>query len=85
MNDLLQGLTNKQIKFIVAECNINADDIESLDEDSINRIYECICDIEVEETINAGDNELSERGKTAEKIVTMVGNKIKEINDYPDE
>ena len=85
MNDLLEGLNDKQINFIATECNMNVNDIENADEDNAYKIYECICDIEVEETINAGNNELSERGKTAEKIVTLVGNKIREINDYPDE
>ena len=85
MNDLLQGLTDKQINFIAEECNINADDIESLDEDSAYEIYECICDIEVEETLNAGDDELSERGKVAEKIVTFVGNKIRDKGNFPAE
>ena len=83
MNNLMSDLNTKQIRFIADECGIEMNAVKEADDKKAYKLYECMCDIEVEETIKAGDNDLSERGKLAEKIVTIVGNKIRNIKGYP--
>lgn len=76
-------LSDVQFDFIEDELGFNKAAIQSMDDDSISDMYDNICDIEVEETISAGDNELSERGKIAAGIVTLIGNEI--YSDMEDE
>lgn len=76
MDKLLNGLDDEQIKFICKECSVSADDIKSASESEAYSFYETMCDIEVEETIKAGDGELSDRGKFAEEIVTLIGDHL---------
>lgn len=77
MDDLLKELNDKQIKFICKECSVSAEDVENADYDEAYEFYETMCDIEVEETVEAGDDELSARGKMAEDIVTLIGNHLR--------
>ena len=42
-----------------------------MNDDELDDVYDRICDIEVDETYEAGDDELSERGQIVEDIVTL--------------
>ncbi|MDR0804874.1 MAG: hypothetical protein LBN42_03715 [Oscillospiraceae bacterium] len=72
--------SEKQYKFFKNEFDIgeNEIDIASKEEskEELLELYDKLCDIEVDETIKAdgGNGKLSERGKTAETLVTLMGN-----------
>ena len=71
-------LTEKQFDFIRLEFGYNLDEVSSLNDETFSKLYDKLCDIEVEETIKSDRNgtELSARGKLAESIVTIIGNEI---------
>lgn len=69
-------LSDVQFDFIEAEFGFNKALIKKMDDDAIDDMYDRVCDIEVEETLSAGDKELSERGKIAAGIVTLIGDKL---------
>lgn len=79
MTDIFRGLNSRQLEFIGKECGATLNEINSADNSRKLSIYEAICDIEVEETIKAGDGTLSARGKAAESIVTIIGNNIRDL------
>lgn len=82
----VEGLLSKaQLDFIQSEFGHDPDALGVLSDDDIDNLYDLICDIEVEETVNAGDGELSERGKMAEGIVTLIGNALYRPEDEPEE
>ena len=85
MDNLLIGLSNKQIEFIAKECGISKENVEKASNDEAYGFYDVMCDIEIEETCKAEDDDLSDRGKMAEEIVTLIGEKIRIVNGYPDE
>lgn len=74
-------LSKTQFDFIQSELGYGHDDINTLDEDGISSLYDDLCDIEIEETMTAGDGELSERGKMAEGIVTVMGNELYRLDE----
>jgi hypothetical protein len=76
MKGTLSNLSKKQLDFIFDEFKIDKDFLESMSEDELNNLYDDVCDIEVDETLKADDSELSERGKTAVEIVTIMGEAI---------
>lgn len=81
MNNLLEGLSKKQFDFISSECGVSVDEIKKADEDQVLSLYDIVCDIEIDETVKADEeesDELSERGKMAENIVTIIGNNIRD-------
>ncbi len=82
---VLQVLTEAQLKFIESEFSISNEQIQHMDDNTISELYDKICDIEVEETMAAGDGELSERGKMAESIVSVIGNELYRPDDEPEE
>lgn len=49
-----------------------------MSDDEIDELYDQIADIEVDETVDADRDgrDLTERGKTAEGIVTVIGNEL---------
>lgn len=69
-------LSDVQIEFIKTELGFDKTVIKNMDNDAIDNMYDSICDIEVEETVSVGDNDLSERGKIAAGIVTLIGNEL---------
>ena len=63
------------------ECGVSVEEIKKADENQVLSLYDVVCDIEIDETVKADDSEsdeLSERGKMAENIVTIVGNNIRD-------
>ncbi len=79
------ALSKEQLDFIQAEFGHDPDALGVLEDDDIDRLYDRLCDIEVEETMAAGDGELSERGKMAESIVSIIGNELYRPDDEPEE
>lgn len=78
MKKAFESLSQEQFDFIEKEIGKTHENVAAMTESEISDLYDAICDIEVEMTIDAGDGELSERGKIAESIVTIVGNSIME-------
>jgi len=69
-------LSKPQLEFIQSEFGHDPDSLAAMDDGMFSRLYDRIGDIEVEETIVAGDGDLSERGKMAEGIVTVLGSEL---------
>ncbi len=51
-----QGLTSSQIDFLKKEFGIEASDLPSMSSNQINDLYEKLCNVEVEEALDHGDN-----------------------------
>ena len=79
------SLSKEQLDFIQSEFGHDVDALGVLEDDDIDSLYDKLCDIEVEETMAAGDGELSDRGKMAESIVTVIGNELYGSEDEPEE
>lgn len=69
-------LNDEQVKFICNELGIDEETIKAMSDDDFSDLYDKIADIEISETIKAGEGELSKRGLTAADIVTVIGNEI---------
>lgn len=78
------ALSKEQLDFIQTEFGHDPDALGVLEDDDIDNLYDRLCDIEVEETMAAGDGELSERGKMAESIVSVIGNELYRPDDEPE-
>lgn len=83
---VLNALSQTQIDFIEAELGFGREAIAAMSDDDIDQMYDRISDIEVDETVDADreGRELTERGKTAEGIVTVIGNELYRPDDEPD-
>lgn len=79
------ALSKEQLDFIQTEFGHDPDALGVLEDDDIENLYDRLCDIEVEETMAAGDGELSERGKMVESIVSVIGNELYRPDDEPEE
>jgi hypothetical protein len=77
-------LSEEQLEFIQEEFGHDPDAMSALDDSEFEKLYDMLGDIEVEETLAAGDNEISERGKMAESIVTAIGNELYSVEDDDD-
>lgn len=51
-----QGLTSSQIDFLKKEFGIEASDLPSMSSNQINDLYEKLCNVEVKEALDHGDN-----------------------------
>lgn len=77
MTEAVSKLNKEQLAFIQSEFGIDKEQLEAMSEDELyDEVYDKCCDIEVETTCEAGDKELSERGKIAESLVTLLGNTL---------
>lgn len=78
MGEAIEKLTKEQIEFICEECEITKDELLTLGEDDLySRVYEKLCDIEVETIPNDDDEEESDRCKMASDLVTLLGNTLR--------
>lgn len=75
---VLGVLSQTQIDFIEQEFGYTKEAIAAMSDDEIDELYDQIADIEVDETVDADRDgrDLTERGKTAEGIVTVIGNEL---------
>lgn len=78
MKEYFKLLNPDQNDFILKEFGIGETQIPEMDEDALYSLYDRLCDIEVDETIEADEGSLSERGKMAVSIVDVVGNAMAE-------
>ncbi len=79
MIDTVKELTEQHLKFIEEEFGIDSDSLTTFDKDRLyEKIYDPCCAIEEVETVATldDDSELSERGKNASEIVTILGKTI---------
>ena len=83
LRSTLDDMTEAQKQFICYEMGFSADELDNASEERLGEVYDVLCDIEIEETID--DDELSERGKLAESLVTLMGNAIAESEGYLNE
>lgn len=83
---VLDVLSQTQLDFIEQELGYTREAISAMSDDEIDELYDQIADIEVDETVDAdrGGRDLTERGKTAEGIVTVIGNELYRPDDEPD-
>lgn len=78
----LKDLTETQIEFLCKEFDLEKADLMNATEEDLDEVYDDLCGIEVDETIEAGNGELSDRGKIVSDIVTTFGNAIAEEYGY---
>lgn len=78
MKEAIKNLTEEQLKFISEECSVKSEELYAMsDEELYDKVYEKMCDIEID-TIPADDeDEESERCKMASDIVTLLGNSLR--------
>ena len=79
-------LSQTQLDFIEQEFGYTREVIASMSDDEVDALYDQIADIEVDETVDADRDgrDLTERGKTAEGIVMVIGNELYRPDDEPD-
>ena len=87
MEDVLRQtrmqMTLAQNKFICDEAGISIEELNAASEKQLDEIYDMLCEIEIEESIS--DSDLSDRGKLAESLVTLMGNALAEDMGILDE
>lgn len=83
---VLDVLSQPQLDFIEQELGHIRESIEAMSDDEIDEMYDRIADIEMDETMDADaeDRDLTDRGKLAESIVTVIGNELYRPEDEPD-
>lgn len=83
---VLDVLSQTQFDFIEQEFGYTREAISAMSDDEIDELYDQIADIEVDETVDADRDgrDLTERGETAEGIVTVIGNELYRPDDEPD-
>lgn len=79
----VKDMTGVQKDFICGEFGLSKSELSNAGEDELDKIYDDLCRIELEETLD--DSELTERGKLVESIVTLMGNAIAEDEGFFDE
>ena len=86
MKNAVKLLSDTQLKFISDEFGLTKSKLFKQTEVQLDELYDKLCDIEVEETMNSNDGVLSERGDVASSIVTVLGNEIaKSQGDWDEE
>ena len=83
VGNTIRLMNDVQKEFICKEAGLTVDELLNATEDKLGEICDMLCNIENEETIV--DEELSERGKLTEGLVTLMGNAIAESNGWLDE
>ncbi len=83
---VLDVLSQPQLDFIEQELGYAVEDIEAMSDDEIDQMYDRIADIEVDETADADreGRDLTDRGKLAESIVTVIGDELYRPDDEPE-
>lgn len=67
-----EKLTEQQAEFVQTELRLTEEEFLYRKENDCNQLIEDLADIEIEETIKAGDNDLSPRGVMAVEMVDFV-------------
>jgi hypothetical protein len=61
--------TETEAKFLKSEFGLTVENVLSMSESELDKLYDDCIEIEIAETYDAGDSELSERGQSAVGIV----------------
>lgn len=71
-------LSDVQFKFLEDEFGVDEQTFRALSDDALDALYDEIGFVEVEETMNADkeSRDITERGKIAVGIVTLIGNEL---------
>ena len=82
IQDYILPLTDEQLVFLATELDIDLEDLPFLPEDGIEDVHNRLVEIKDDEkrSAEAEGRELSERGRTAEVLEAIIGNKLTEIN-----
>lgn len=75
ISNAIKTLNESQIVFLSKEMNFSEESLLGMSEDELRNVFDKVCDIEIDEACNAAD-EISERGKMAADIVTVISNAI---------
>lgn len=81
MKQVISNLSEEQNRFIQTEFNISEEELKNMTDDEIyERIYDPCCVVEEVETVATidDDSELSDRGRIASDIVTLLGETIED-------
>lgn len=77
MTEVLNQLSKNQVAFICYECSISEEDLMKMDEDTLyDKVYEKMCDIEMDEVFKNDGDEDTKRCSIASDIVTLLGNTL---------
>ena len=77
----VEELRDEHFSFIEKEFGITAEEIFRFDDDELDeKVYEPLCEIEIEEIPRTDEEEESERCRLASEIVTILGNSFAEAN-----
>lgn len=88
MTEEVKFLNDGHFDFLKDEFNLEKEKILSMNNDDLEELYEKVCDIESDEAFEACENDspISQRGKTAADIVTILGDYYrKQVADEEDE
>ena len=78
MKEALNNLNPQQIDFVCKECLLPKEELYSMSEDDLyDKVYETMCDIEVEELCSSNGDDETERCEIASDIVTVLGNALR--------
>lgn len=78
MGEAIEKLSKAQLNFICEECGITIDELLVLGEDDLySKVYERLCDVEIETIPDDDDEEESERCKMASDLVTILGKTLR--------
>ena len=64
--------SDAQFAFFNKEFGLDKEKVIQMGDEALDDLYGKICEIEITETINADDDPLSERGKTAVELVNVL-------------
>jgi hypothetical protein len=78
-------LSKNQVDSLCRLTGFDSEKIGGMSDNELEKVYDTLCSIEVDETVKAGERELSDRGKAASELVTLFGNAIAEENGYFEE
>lgn len=82
----VEELNEEEISFIENELGITPDQISQFNDDELNdKVYEPMCDIEIEEAPADDDTPETDRCQMASHIVTVLGNSLAEYNGWIEE
>lgn len=78
--DAIKTLDEDQFVFLSKEINTSKENLFEMSEDELQDVFDKVCDIEIEEACDA-DDEITERGKMAADIVTVISNAIQKSEE----
>lgn len=83
---VINELTSTQLKYLCEKFDMEKDEILSASEETLDEIYDALCDLECE-LIPSDNSELSDECKIVGDIITLMGNTlaIPDEDDFDEE